>query len=156
MSTTPQHSSAIRLAVRRNAIWAAGAAAIMLYYGLYVGLGSEPPPDWPARLRAGSWLALYTLEIGGVLMLLSTILSVVGIRPALLFDALASVAIGLGLGVSGALRIAGAEFSPLLFILFGAVFIHSGYRNWSEYNDLAALEVPDEAAETPAPASPES
>ena len=147
MSTSPADAVAVRSAVRRNAIWAAGAALIMLYYGLYHGLGGEPSPDLPLRLRAGSWLVFYTLKIGGGLMLLSAVFSLIGASPALLFDALASVAIGVCLAAAGLLRMSGVEMESLLLILFGAVFIHSGYRNWREYFSLAAPDVRGTPAE---------
>ena len=141
MSTSPRDAAAIRSAVRRNTIWAAGAAVIMLYYGLYHGLGGDPQPDLPARFRIGSWLVLYSLQIGGGLMVLSAILSLTGAGPALLFDALASVVIGACLAAAGMLLMSGIEMQSLLLILFGAVFIHSGYRNWREYFSLAAPDV---------------
>ena len=113
MSTSPGDAAAIRSAVRRNTIWAAGAAVIMLYYGLYHGLGGDPQPDLPARFRIGSWLVLYTLQIGGGLMVLSAVFSLTGSGPALLFDALASVVIGACLAAAGMLLMSGIEMQSL-------------------------------------------
>ena len=114
--------------VRRNAVWAAGAAAIMLWYGL---------GEWVIEEGAyGERLLIYTLQVGGGLMALSALLSLTGARFALLFDAAASVAIGVALLASAALIYTHMPKQSLLNVLFGVVFLHSGFRNWQDYRAL--------------------
>lgn len=143
MPTRSEDIDVVRAVSRGNVFWAAVAAALMLYYGAYCGLGADPPEDWEARLRVGSWGVFYTLQIGGVLMVLSALLSLTGTRTALLFDSVASICIGAALVVTGALLLFGIAMQPFLLILFGAFFIHSGYRSWGMCRSLRTLEVFD-------------
>lgn len=153
MATTLSDEASIRSAVRRNAIWAAGAAVIMLYYGVYQGLGRQPSELDPDRIRWGGWVVLYTLRIGGGLMALSTLLSLMGVRPALLFDGFASMSIGLCLALAGGLLLADMGLRPVLLLMFAALFVYTGYRNWREYNELMTGPGGDSVTDSPGEAA---
>ncbi len=143
MPTPTESAVAVRSAVRSNAAWVGPAALLMLYFGVYGGLEPDPSASWATRLEVGSWGVYYTMRIGGGIMLLSALFCLTGSRRALLFDAFASVCIGLALVVSGALLGFDTGMLFLLLIFFGAIFIHSGYRSWRQYHSLAFAKTPD-------------
>jgi hypothetical protein len=145
MPTPVEDPVAIRSAVRRNAIWAAGAGAIMLYYGI----GTSIPSDAFPPQKQGWMLFLYTLQIGGSAMALSAVLSLIGVSFALLYDAVISVFIGVALALSGVLIYHDNSHQAIFNILFGVIFIHSGYRNWREFSFVASVDLweTDEAEE---------
>ena len=142
MSSGSQETDAIRSTVRRNAIWAAGAAVIMLYFGI----GKSIPLGTVAPQTQGWLLYLYALKVGGAAMILSALLSLVGIPLALMYDAVVSVAIGLALVASGVLVYPDSSYQALFNLAFGALFVHCGYRNWREFNLVSpadAWDAPD-------------
>lgn len=139
MSLGSQEADAIRSTVRRNAIWAAGAAVIMLYFGI----GTSIPHGTVAPQTQGWFLFLYALKVGGAALILSALLSLVGIPLALMYDAVASVAIGLALAVSGVLIYRDSSYQALFNLAFGALFVHCGYRNWREFNLVSPADVWD-------------
>ncbi len=143
MPTPTEGAVAVRSAVRSNAVWVGPAALLMLYFGVYRGLGADPLEGWATRLKVGSWVVYYTMRIGGGMMLLSALFCLTGSRRALLFDAFASVCIGLALAVSGVLLGFDTGMRFLLLIFFGVLFIHSGYRSWRQYHSLAFAKNPD-------------
>jgi hypothetical protein len=65
-------------------------------------------------------------------------LSLTGRRVVLLVDALVSIAIGAGLGISAVLMLAGggATLTFVLYILFAGTFLAGGIRNGREYLNL--------------------
>ena len=154
MSGPVEDSAATRSAVRRNAIWATGAAVLMLYYGL----GKEAPESFPPH-SYGWTLLLCALQIGGGAMALSAVLSLIGVPLALLYDAVVSEFIGAALVVSGVLIYADRSHQAIFNILFGVIFIHSGYRNWREFTYLASVDfwittADDDEGTEGAPATP--
>lgn len=144
MSEPPEDTIAVRSVVRRNVIWAVGAAALMLYYGI----GKSIPDDVVGAQKQGWIIFLYTLKIGGGAMLLSVLLSLAGVPLALMYDSVLSIAIGLALGVSGVLVYSCNSRQAIFNILFTVIFVHSGYRNWREFRLLTPLEIWDEEAES--------
>jgi len=120
--------------VRNNAWSTAIAAVLMCLYG-FAWLAKPTPTD------LFSWCALvlyHTLRLGGVVMAIVTVWSLLG-RPAVLaVDAISStligvvfVSTGIGMLVDG-----GAVFNSVLIVLFGGLFIRSGVQNWHLFRSL--------------------
>ncbi len=136
MAAPTGDAATTRAIVRRNWIWAAGAAGVMLYFGIpATGLDAFAPQ------RHGWMLFVYTLQFGGGAMALSAVLSLTGVPLALLYDAIVSVFIGVALAVSGVLIYAGKPHQAVFNVLFGLVFVHSGYRNFREFGVVASLRL---------------
>lgn len=128
--------------VRQNAFPAGIAAALMLWFGMNSwGGGAVGSPLFLTAAEICEWVVLF----GGALMAVSTIWSITGRRPALAYDAGASILIGVGFFVVALLMVVAGAFGypQILYFLFGAVFLSSGLRNGREYFSLRA---PDSAA----------
>jgi len=143
MSTPTSDPEAICASVRRNAIWAAGAAVIMLYFGM----GKSVPAGTIAPQTQGWALFLYTLKIGGAAMALSALLSLLGLPLALMYDAVVSVVIGMALALSGALIYPDNSYQAIFNIVFGILFGYCGWRNWQEFNVLSPADTEDPSAD---------
>ncbi|MCP4250366.1 MAG: hypothetical protein GY778_25260 [bacterium] len=116
------------------ALWSAIAAALMLYFRYPRGswiLPSENPG------RAGGLIFINTLEFGGWAMVLTTLGLLAAVRRALAFDAIASGLIGVLFVISGILLFSGGGIQPILYGVFGLMFIGSGRNSWREYVLLA-------------------
>lgn len=114
--------------VRSTALWAGLAAVIMLFFG-YRG-DWELPESNP--MRAGAMIFVYTLKIGGWVMLVEALWLLTGARAALFCDGAVTMLIGLLLVAGGLLMTPGNIWQAILFILFGLLFIHSGLRSWRD------------------------
>ncbi|HUU86082.1 MAG TPA: hypothetical protein VM243_21500 [Phycisphaerae bacterium] len=134
--------------VRSTALWAGLAAVIMLFFG-YRG-GWELPEANP--MRAGSMLFVYTLKIGGWVMLVEALLLWTGIRAALVCDGVVTTLIGMLLVLGGLLMTPGSLWQALLFIVFGLLFISSGLRSWREGRALFETSAPAPAGDGLPPA----
>lgn len=142
-----------RRRVRSTALWAALAAAIMLFFGYRT--------EWPlpenSVPRAGTYLFVYTLKIGGWVMLAEALWLWTGRRAALVCDGVVTVLIGILLVLGGLLMTPG-NWKAILFIVFGLLFIHSGLRSWRDARELSAASVgdaPAPLADAPDPAAPD-
>ena len=120
--------------VRENALSAAIAAILLSYYGFSV----LAEPTGTGAFERAALVFYHTLRIGGVMMALIAVLSIVGVRVALLLDAIASVGIGMLFAVTGIVMFAdgGTGLQPLLNVLFGAMFVSSGVRNGRHFRRL--------------------
>lgn len=113
----------IAAAVRSRALWPGIAAVLLCYFGFFYYSGG---------VTTGGWVLFYTLRLGGVAMAVSTLLLLTGWKTALAIDGIASMLIGGGLFASGVLMISGDTTQGLLNLVFGYMFVSSG---WSGYND---------------------
>ena len=120
--------------VRQNAGSAAIAAALMIYFGFFRLL----EPSGSDLFQRAGWVFYHTLRIGGIVMGLVGAWSLLGHRPVLLVDAVASVVIGALLILTGAaMGIDGGDLLQTVFmIVFGIMFISAGVRNARTYADL--------------------
>jgi hypothetical protein len=113
--------------VRSNALYAAIAAVLMLFYGF-----------------SGEWVAAaatleVTLKMGGIAMALSTVLLLTGRPFALLYDGIATMVVGGGLALSGirwCVDIQAVDFNAALKFVFAALFISSGRRSYRIYKAI--------------------
>lgn len=83
----------------------------------------------------------YTMRIGGVAMFLAAAACLTGRPAALVFDAVMSFLIGIGLIVSSVLMISGAGgagINQILYLIFGGMFVSVGVRNGRLYGSLTA------------------
>jgi hypothetical protein len=126
----------IQQRVRSAALWAGIAAAIMLWY-YYPRVSWTLPEDNPQRI--GGQVLLFTLLYGGWAMVVSTVFLLTGAVQALLVDAVAAALSGGLLVVSGLLLFAGGGMQPLLYVIIGALFVHSGLNAWREFRTLSPL-----------------
>lgn len=127
----------VALRVRRNTGSAALAAVCLIYFGFFRGFSPPPVAD---LFSFGDALFNYTLRIGGVLMGLVALGSLTGVSIVLMLDAVVSVAIGLGLMLSGLSMMVGGQFTfnYMLYLLFGAMFLSAGVRNGHDFRVLTA------------------
>ncbi|MCH7813901.1 MAG: hypothetical protein IID40_07760, partial [Planctomycetes bacterium] len=112
------------------ALWSAIAAAMMLYYR-YPRDSWVLPSENPGR--AGALIFVNTLEFGGWAMVLATLGLLAAMRRALAFDAVASVLIGALFVISGVLLFSGGGMQPIMYAVFGIMFIASSRNSWREY-----------------------
>jgi len=162
-------ASQITSRVRQNTGSAAVAAICLIVFGFFDFFSIPKVTD---LFTLGDAAFNYTLRIGGVLMAVIAVWSFSGRVTALLADAMVSAAIGCLLIFSGvAMIIGGGGFSLNygLYVLFGAMFISAGLRNWRDFSLLKSTQStparegpigfgspPDEFAEDARPVPPSS
>jgi hypothetical protein len=159
MATT-DNADLARATVRRSAVWTVVAASIMLVYGFF---HFAEPSELLADTRAavGWWGMLYTLRVGGVLLLLSAVACLIGWPFALLLDAVVTAVAGVCLALSGVLLLSLHTIESYLLIAFGALFVHSAFKSWREYRSVrppgpgAGADASGAAAELRPEAAPE-
>lgn len=131
----PARSTPLRYQMRQTAISAAIAAVLMLFFGFTYGFEGEIEPTAYSISQA---VFLATLRIGGILMALSALLLVLGVRFALLLDAIFAGLIGvalLGVGIVW-IAIGIIAIDSVLLVLFGGMFLHSARQSWLGHGDL--------------------
>ncbi len=155
-NANPHDTTRSAARVRQNAGSAAIAAALMIYFGFFRLL----EPSGSDLFQRAGWIFYHTLRIGGIVMGLVGDWSLLGHRPVLLVDAVASVVIGVLLILTGAaMGIDGGDLLQTVFmIVFGIMFISAGVRNARTYADLRAASHADSAghAVQPGEHSPDS
>ncbi len=135
-------ASSIASRVRQNTVSAAIAAICLIVFGFFDFFSIPKVTD---LFTLGDAAFNYTLRIGGVLMAVIAVWSFSGRVTALLADAMVSVAIGCLLIFSGVAMIVGGGGVSLnygLYVLFGAMFISAGLRNWRDFSLLKASQSP--------------
>ena len=143
--------------VRGNALPAAVAAALLLYFGY----GRLSEPSGTDLFHQAGWVFYHTLRLGGLAMAAIAVWSWIGQRHALIVDAVASTVIGLLLIVTGAAMIidGGDALQTLINVVCGGMFVSSGIRNGRDYFALVpatAAEVVDARIRTDKPPSREA
>ena len=138
------HNQTARTAriVRAERMWAGVAALLLCYYGFFAGF---------IPLTPAAKLMVYTVRFGGVAMVVSVVGLQTGWVVALAYDGIASMLIGAGLAISGAMWLSGGgDFQGMLNIVFGVMFAASGWRNWTTFNNLrAAAATPSQPLHPP-------
>jgi hypothetical protein len=131
MTATPNTPSDISLRVRRNAGSAALAAACLIYFGFF----QLAKPVGNDLFAIASLVFVYTLQIGGVLMAMVVLPSLLGHPMALLLDAVVSVGIGVLFVLTGVAMLLGGgdAIQTVLNVIFGAMFFSAGVRNGRYY-----------------------
>ena len=119
----------VKQQTRSTAASAGISAALMLYFG-YSSFFVD---------SAGGMTLEYTLKVGGWAMAVSALGLLTGMGLALLFDALASMVVGLGFLGCAALLLPGGDLQGLLCGVFGFMFISSGLRSWHGYRSWLSL-----------------
>lgn len=121
--------------VRRHAGSAMITALIMLYYG-FEQLAEPAVTDWFTRCN---WLLFHTMRIGGIMMTAVAIWLWIGHAPALIADAVVSIAIGVVMMMTGVgmLVDGGGTLQNVLIAGFGLMFASAGVRRWRMYTEYA-------------------
>lgn len=124
--------------VRTNALPAAIAAALMIYFGYYQFFADQ---GGGLRGLAGG-VFVWTLRIGGISMALIAVWCMMGHLLALAVDGIVSVTIGVLLALTGiGLLISNQDATQLIINCVCAwLFIGAGMRNWREYRLLSGKE----------------
>lgn len=127
--------------VRRNAGTAGLAGALLIFFGFFF---LDPPVGSTLFDRASS-VFVYTLRIGGLALIGVAAWSAFGHLPALLGDAVVSMAIGVTFAVTGLVMLVDGELAALLQVAInvvcGTLFFTSGLRNGQEYRRLTKREL---------------
>lgn len=127
MQTDELSNRADRQQMREIASSAAIGAALTLFAGFYLDL--EGISD--SRFYNGSvGLFTWTMKVGGVLMGLGAVLLWMGVRPALAIDAVLAMGIGAIMVAVGGIWLGYRDFQGFLLLIFGAMFIRSGWGSW--------------------------
>jgi hypothetical protein len=119
--------------VRSQALWAAIAAAMMLYIGFTYSLAVDA---FPAQLL------FMTLRYGGIAMAVSAVLLLTGWPAALMIDGVFAMIIGAALALAGALwiiEIRTVDLQTILQLVFGYLFFTSGLRGFRDYCKLGEI-----------------
>jgi hypothetical protein len=141
-----QHDPALAANVRNQAVWAAIAAVMMLYFGFRSVFIGE---SFAVKLLQ------YTLQIGGIGMAVSALLLFIGRPIALLVDGVMAMIIGIALCLVGILMLVvekQVDVQTLLYVVFGYLFFTSGLRSFRDFCRLG--EVPEAQAHTADAAAP--
>ncbi len=128
------HNESLVTRVRENTLSSAIAALLLSYYGFTV----LAEPTGTGMFERAGLLFYHTLRVGGVMMAVIAVLSIIGVGVTLLFDAIVSVGIGVLFAVTGLAMWAdgGTGLNPLLQVVFGAMFVSAGVRNGRHYSAL--------------------
>jgi len=137
---------------------AAIGAAMMLLVGFVLDLrGISDSEFYNFTVSAFTW----TMKVGGVLMALVAGLLWVGLRPVLLVDAIFAMAIGvLMVGVGGVWVVHQTLLNGVLSLVFGVIFVRSGWGSWLAYRGSSAgyafpvASGQDDSSASPAVATP--
>jgi len=136
-----RRDAAVSASIRGQAVWALIAAITLLYFG-YKGV----------VLLEGSFaneLLVYTLRIGGIAMVLSTVLLALGVPVALMVDGIFSMLIGAAMVIAGVLwafENRTLSLDTILELVFGYLFFTAGLRNFRDFARLGEPAAPDSAA----------
>jgi hypothetical protein len=114
--------------IRRQALWAAVAALLLLYFGYNV--------LWES-FGAGGDLIGATIKLGGYLMVASTVLLLIGRPWALAFDGVSAIFIGIMLAISGGILFTqNAGMQAVINVVVGFFFASSGWSNINMFRSI--------------------
>jgi len=131
--------------VRQNAGSAFIAALCLNYFGYF----HFAIPAVINTFTLGDAIFNYTLRIGGVIMAATLVASLTGKRWVLAIDGVASIAIGVALGLSALIMMLGGGLgiNQLIYVFASGMFISAGLRNARDYRDLRPTLLSDESNE---------
>ena len=116
-----------------GAVSAAIGAALMLFVGFGLDLkGLADSRLYNVSVDGFTW----TMKVGGILMGMVAVLLWAGWRPALLADAILTMAIGAIMIFAGAVWLSQSDMEGFLLLVFGAVFLRSGWGSWIAHKGL--------------------
>jgi len=123
--------------MKETAFSAAIGAAMMMFVGFYLnyqGIGDSR--IYNLSVDGFTWM----MKGGGGLMGLVAVLLWAGIRPMLMVDALLAMGVGGLMIVIGVIWLGNQDMEGILLLLFGLVFISSGWRSWLAYGGLPGAQ----------------
>lgn len=123
------HAADFRRRVRATAFWALIGGGLMVWFGSGGWVIPSISPIYTATATAFVW----TLKIGGGVMLAVAALCLTGAGVALLFDAVACMVIALLLAVCGAVFMTNGELNGLLMLVFAVMFGAAGRQSWGAF-----------------------
>jgi len=126
--------------VRGNTGPAAFAGAILVFFGYFWFSGAGETDAGSAV--PGQNMLVFTLRLGGLLMIAIAVWCSIGVPLALLLDAALSVVIGAFIVLSAGLIAAGngVAVAPVIYVICGAIIITTGVRDLADYRRLPAEE----------------
>ncbi|UCD30391.1 MAG: hypothetical protein JSV03_07965 [Planctomycetota bacterium] len=131
-------NSAVRDQVRQAAFSPLIAAALMLFFGFFWYRGLEGSLDsWIYNLSVKLFVG--TLQIGGILMLLSAAICWTGRPQALLIDTVLTAIIGGLILVEGLTWLVHGDGEGILLLIVGIFFAYSAKGTWTAYSGILAV-----------------
>jgi len=138
-------------AARANVWHALLPAGIMLVYGFVYYSDVSGTSNSEIYNRAVTVFGA-TLKIGGVLMVAVTAACAIGMPAALLLDAIVSVGCGGTFAACGLIwLITVGDLQGILLLVFGIIFLASGWSSWNLYAIGGVADARDPAAEADEP-----
>jgi hypothetical protein len=114
---------------------AAIGAGLMLFVGFFFNLKGIGNSDfYDLSVDGFTWM----MKIGGALMAVVAALLWAGLRPALLVDAILTLALGLLMLIIGAVWMAFRDYQGILLLIFGAIYLRSGWGSWAAFRGINA------------------
>ncbi|MCO6436108.1 MAG: hypothetical protein J5J06_03380 [Phycisphaerae bacterium] len=125
--------------VRQHTGACALTAALMIFFGFFVFGGAAGNETFVA----GSKIFVFSLRIGGLLLLSAAVGCCFGTAYALLAEGLTSTLVGLGIVLGGAIMLVGAGLSlgPIVYLILGLMLAVSGLRTILDFSTLPAEDV---------------
>lgn len=133
---------------RQSAYQSAFAAALMLFYGWYIGwTGISSDDTYNLAVEVFKW----NLKLGGAAMLVVAIVCFLGQRIGLLLDCLVSGACGIIMAACALIwltRGRGFDIQDAIVLAFGFVFVRAAWVSWTLF---AGPQTSTTVAAPPAP-----
>lgn len=135
----------VQARVRANTGSAALTGALLVVFGFFWFGGAVVGET--GLLATGKDLLLYTLRLGGLLMIAIAVWCSIGIPIALLFDGVICAVIGVFIVIGAVLMMigGGVVLGPALCVVCGVTIITTGVRDWVDY-----CQLPSDVEETDA------
>lgn len=123
--------------MREIAFSAAIGAGFLLFFAFYLGSLRGVSASGAYNFSVGVFL--WTLRLGGAALGLVAVALWLGLRPALLVDAIATALIGLALIGIGVVWLVNRYWGGVLQLLFGMLFLRAARGSWGAYCGLAVM-----------------
>lgn len=132
-----RNSGLVREQTAQYAIGTAIGAACMLYVGFGLSLeGISTSGLYNSSVDALTWM----MKIGGIAMAVTAALLWAGVGLALLIDGVLTLAVGGAMLIIGGIWITHSDMQGFLLLIFGAVYISSGWSCWRAGRGLNAWQ----------------
>ncbi len=137
--------AAIPIRVKNNVVNASIAAFLLIYFGFFSLLLIVPE-----TLADHAWNAFVrVVQVGGIVSALAAILCTTGRLFALAFDGITSILIGLAMVVCLLLQF--SDGVSILYLLFAALFVASGFRDTKDFVQYSRLVADSSGPSPPTP-----